>query len=88
MGKDIEAHQVLTCAARCQQMSGMISWIQRCEDCLPNGVHTAGDQMHQNSHIGHLFTYFNSIKIISLVYLISLFHLAHSINLFIQIFVF
>jgi len=32
VGEDTETHQVLTCAARCQQMSGKVSWVQQCED--------------------------------------------------------
>jgi hypothetical protein len=88
IGKDTEAHQVLTCAARCQQMSSKVSWIQQCEDWLPNGLNNSGDQMQQNSYVGHLFTYFSSNNLISLVCLFFIFHLAHSINLFIQIFVF
>jgi len=88
IGKDTGAHQVLTCAARCQQMSGKIRWIQQCKDGLPNGLHTSGDQMQQNSYVGHLFTYFTSINLISLVCLFSLFHLAHSIHLLIEVFVF
>ena len=86
IGKDTEAHQVLTCAARCQQMSSKVSWIQQCEDWLPNGLNNSGEQMQQNSYVGHLFTYFSSNNLISLVCLFFIFHLAHSINLFIQIF--